>query len=298
MKVWPATDRDCCDGKDADAGVLPEFESNDERGGVHSRTFTQNPSAAPVTRRACLAFLGLALSRHARGADSEGTAFDARGLRFRNDDDQVDPSVLASIAHELDRRTSAGVVKAPSIVNAGAGGVLASPFLLTAGRGAIDPLDDAARTRLRAFFALGGLLVIDDRDGGLAPVGGPFSRSVLRELAPVLPDSAPLDLGEDHVLFRSFYLLKRIAGAKGSSSTLRALARGNRIEAIVVRHDLSSALATKGNRWLYALDEGERELAIRFAVNVAMYSLCSTYKDDQVHAPFLMRRRAGAVRSR
>jgi hypothetical protein len=23
-----------------------------------------------------------------------------------------------------------------------------------------------------------------------------------------------------------------------------------------------------------------------------MYSLCSTYKDDQVHAPFLMRRRA------
>jgi hypothetical protein len=27
-------------------------------------------------------------------------------------------------------------------------------------------------------------------------------------------------------------------------------------------------------------------------VNVAMYVLCSNYKDDQVHAPFLMRRRA------
>jgi hypothetical protein len=170
--------------------------------------------------------------------------------------------------------------------------------LFTAGRGAIDPLEEVARTQLRSFFALGGLLVIDDRDGGTSPSGGPFSRSVVRELATVLPDSSTLDLGEDHVLFRSFYLLKRVAGAKGSSSTVRALARGNRIDAIVVRHDVSSALATKGNRWLYAIDDEERELAIRFAVNVAMYSLCSTYKDDQVHAPFLMRRRAGATRAR
>jgi hypothetical protein len=28
------------------------------------------------------------------------------------------------------------------------------------------------------------------------------------------------------------------------------------------------------------------------AVNIAMYVLCSDYKDDQVHAPWLMRRRA------
>jgi len=35
--------------------------------------------------------------------------------------------------------------------------------------------------------------------------------------------------------------------------------------------------------------------AIRLAVNIAMYVLCSNYKDDQVHAPFLMRRRAVEV---
>jgi hypothetical protein len=29
-------------------------------------------------------------------------------------------------------------------------------------------------------------------------------------------------------------------------------------------------------------------------VNIAMYVLCTNYKDDQVHAPFLMRRRAHA----
>jgi len=38
--------------------------------------------------------------------------------------------------------------------------------------------------------------------------------------------------------------------------------------------------------------DGQREHAVRLAVNIAMYVLCSNYKDDQVHAPFLMRRRA------
>lgn len=251
-----------------------------------------------MTRRACLAGMAALLGPRVLKAENAGTSFDARGLRFRADDDQVDASALATISRELDRRTSAGVVKAPALVTLGESGVLASPFLFTAGRGSIDPLDDRARGQLRSFFALGGLLVVDDRDGGATAAGGPFSRSVLRELAPVLPEASTLDLGEDHVLFRSFYLLKRIAGAKGSSSSVRALARGNRIDALVVRHDLTSALATKGNRWLFAMDDGEREIAIRFAVNVAMFSLCSTYKDDQVHAPFLMRRRAGSSRAR
>ena len=38
-------------------------------------------------------------------------------------------------------------------------------------------------------------------------------------------------------------------------------------------------------------DPLQREKATRFAINISMYVLCSTYKDDQVHAPFLMRRR-------
>ena len=37
-----------------------------------------------------------------------------------------------------------------------------------------------------------------------------------------------------------------------------------------------------------------RQRAIRLAVNIAMYVLCSDYKDDQVHAEELMRRRGRA----
>ena len=37
----------------------------------------------------------------------------------------------------------------------------------------------------------------------------------------------------------------------------------------------------------------QREHAIRLAVNIAMYVLCSTYKDDLVHESFLKRRHSG-----
>ena len=37
--------------------------------------------------------------------------------------------------------------------------------------------------------------------------------------------------------------------------------------------------------------ERQRELAFRMGVNLVMYSLCLDYKTDQVHVPFIMRRR-------
>jgi hypothetical protein len=60
-------------------------------------------------------------------------------------------------------------------------------------------------------------------------------------------------------------------------------------------HDLLGALATdaEGTASLEVVPGGEaqREKAIRLAVNLAMYVTCSTYKDDQVHAEHIMRRR-------
>ena len=37
--------------------------------------------------------------------------------------------------------------------------------------------------------------------------------------------------------------------------------------------------------------ERQRELAFRLGINLAMYALCLDYKTDQVHVPFILRRR-------
>ena len=64
---------------------------------------------------------------------------------------------------------------------------------------------------------------------------------------------------------------------------------------VFLAHDLLGGLAVdpSGMPAFAATPGGEtqREQVRRLAVNLGMYVLCSNYKDDQVHAPFLMRRR-------
>ena len=66
---------------------------------------------------------------------------------------------------------------------------------------------------------------------------------------------------------------------------------------IFSQHDLLGALA-RSSGGVHPLSvtpggEPQRERAVRLAVNVAMYVLCSNYKDDQVHAKFLKGRKGG-----
>lgn len=78
--------------------------------------------------------------------------------------------------------------------------------------------------------------------------------------------------------------------------TVSAIVRNGQAQVLFLHHDLGGALAHgKTSGWEETVapgGEGQRENAVRFAVNIAMYVLCTNYKDDQVHAPFLMRRRA------
>jgi hypothetical protein len=63
--------------------------------------------------------------------------------------------------------------------------------------------------------------------------------------------------------------------------------------------DMLGAWARDGfGRWEYEMSSGnesEREYAIRMGVNLVMYALCVNYKDDQVHIPFILKRRTWKV---
>ena len=174
--------------------------------------------------------------------------------------------------------------------------IVDEPFLYWSGDAEVAPLTSAEVGGLRRFLALGGLLLVDDAAPG--PHGEPsaFGRGARRELARVLPDAAPISLGIDHVLFRTFYLLRRAEGRVEGPPAFDAIVRGGQAQVLFSEHDLGGALARgPSGIWEQPVTPGgdlQREQAIRLAVNIAMYVLCSNYKDDQVHAPFLMRRRA------
>jgi hypothetical protein len=195
-------------------------------------------------------------------------------------------------AWELIRRTSAPGRLAATPVAADQPQLLAEPFVIWAGDSELTPLSRSELRGLQRFLRLGGMIVVDDND----PEQGAFGRSVRREIARVLPESPVVKLDAGHVIHKTFYLIDRPVGRVLGPPYLEAIVRGGNAQVIFSAHDLLGALArTKRGSWALEVAPGgfrQREYAIRLAVNLAMYLLCSDYKDDQVHAPWLMRRRA------
>ncbi|HNN91362.1 MAG TPA: DUF4159 domain-containing protein [Pseudomonadota bacterium] len=93
---------------------------------------------------------------------------------------------------------------------------------------------------------------------------------------------------------------KRDSGPRGEARPERGettAPAGSRGRAVIVysQNDLGGAWARdRFGQWVHEVVPGgetQREHAFRLGVNLAMYALCLDYKADQVHVPFIMRRR-------
>ncbi len=203
------------------------------------------------------------------------------------------PSALRRLGWELARRTSIETANEAVPVRLDRPGLHRFPMLYLAGAGPMPPLSEGERAALRRHLQYGGFLLVDSAD---ASEGGGFDASVRRELARVLP-SAPLrPVGREHVLNKSFYLLDRQGGRVLVKPWIEAQVLDGRLAVVYSQNDLGGAWArTELGEWEYPCTPGgeaQRETAIRMGVNVAMYALCTDYKDDAVHLPFIMKRRS------
>ncbi|MEM9696735.1 MAG: DUF4159 domain-containing protein [Myxococcota bacterium] len=192
-------------------------------------------------------------------------------------------------ALEVVRRTSSPARLKPTTVRADSASLLSEPFAIWTGAKAPEPLTRREIQGLRRFIGLGGVLFVDEQ----APEKRLFLAGAKKELARVLPGGSPIAIGQDNVVFRSFYLLPRAYGRKVVNPKLEAIVRGGLPQVLFSSNDLLGALAIEaGGVYPFRVKPSDRLRALRLAVNISMFVLCSNYKDDQVHAPFLMRRRA------
>ena len=235
------------------------------------------------------------LPRPARAFGDVG-AFDPRVLLVGGLTNAARPTAPARWSWELAQRTSAPARLKPTMVRADDAAITDGPFLWMSGDSALQAFTAAEISGLRKFFALGGVLLVDDAGASDDGAKSAFGRTAREQIARVLPDTSPISLVSDHVVYKTFYLLRRAEGRVAGPKTMDAIVRGGQAQVLFSSHDIGGALA-KGSTgaWEHPVTPGgdlQRERAIRLAVNIAMYVLCSNYKDDQVHAPFLMRRRA------
>lgn len=200
-------------------------------------------------------------------------------------------AVTERLAWEVRKRSSVEPMLEPGRARLGDDSLFRSPFVYWRGSDEFRPLNEESIDALRRYVHRGGFILIDDGSAG----GEGFDRAVRRELLRAFPANPPKPIPNDHTIYRSFYLLRRPVGRLEGPKFLEGITYGDRIAIVYSRHDLGGALRRdKLGAWSQAVvpgGEGQREKAIRLAINIVLYALCTDYKDDQVHAPFIMRRR-------
>jgi hypothetical protein len=174
------------------------------------------------------------------------------------------------------------------------------------------PPSDAAYARLNDFLRFGGMILFDTRDadlGGSTAGTTPAGRA-LQRIAVKLDVPALEPVPHDHVLTRTFYLLQDFPGRwAGSTVWVEAAPDAEEVEGMPFRNlndgvtpvviggnDWASAWATQDNgQPMFPVGRGiagerQRELAMRFGINLIMHVMTGNYKSDQVHVPALLDR--------
>ena len=251
--------------------------------------------APTLSAVACLVVVAAAFSWEPRGvrAIGERTAVELRTVDYAGGVSQPRPNAAKRLAWEVRQRTSVEPRLESTLVRFSDATVYDSPLLYWSGDRGFPPLSEAEVQGLSRYVDFGGFVVIDDA----APDDSGFDVSVRRELARAFGARALVRLDNKHVIFRSFYLVSRPVGRVEGPGYLEGVERAGRLAVAYSRHDLGGAFERDNlGNYAHAVipgSERQREQAFRLGVNLVLYALCLDYKDDQVHAPFIMRRWQG-----
>ncbi|HVB17684.1 MAG TPA: DUF4159 domain-containing protein [Stellaceae bacterium] len=164
------------------------------------------------------------------------------------------------------------------------------------------PPSPQAAERINRYLETGGTILFDTRNSGEETPGvfgnAASSQAQLRRLVAAVKIPPLVPIPPDHVLTKSFYLLHEFPGRWNSGQVW--------IEPVEDRvNDGVASVIVGGNDWAgaWAVDdqdrpmfpcvpggEQQREMAMRFGVNLVMYVLTGNYKSDQVHVPAILER--------
>ena len=222
----------------------------------------------------------------------DASLFDIPLLEYDSPTWNPRPTAIRRLLLELEMSTSVLITDEPSSLRPTDEALFSRPVVMLAGDRGFEPWSDDAREAMNLFLSAGGLLIVDSSEGRS---DGEFDTSVRREVSAFLPSTTLGRISSDHVVYKSFYLVDGAPGRVQVETFLEGAEYDERLAVIYSHNDLMGAWArdSYGNYEFEVHPGGERQrtMAYRLGVNIAMYALCLDYKEDQVHVPFIMRRR-------
>lgn len=211
-------------------------------------------------------------------------------------DDAARASGIEKLMWEAEKRTSMKTRETPRTLTLGDDRLYEYPLIILTGTGDMKPLSGDDISRLRHFLKLGGTLFVDDA----SPMGDERFDESFRVALSKLWNEQPLhQLPRDHTFYRTFYMLSGSSGRVSRDRYLYGVDFEDRSPIIYSRNDVFGALCRdRAGQWSLPIRPGgplQREMALRFGINLLMYSTCLNYKRDQVHVPAILKRRKWRV---
>ena len=205
-------------------------------------------------------------------------------------------SGMEKLMWEAQKRTSMKTDETPRRVRIDDALLYEHPLIVLSGTGEIKPLSEAQLLRLRHFLKLGGTLFVDDASA----VGDDRFDQSFRTLMKRLWPEQPLEkMSRDHTFYRAFYMLGGSSGRVARDRFMYGVNFEDRSPILYSRNDVFGALCRdRAGQWLLPVRPGgarQREMALRFAINLLMYATSLNYKRDQVHVPAILKRRKWRV---
>ncbi len=274
-------------------GLFPAFAQKRKRGfGVSSLAF--------------LFFLTLPLSAAAEDSVAEKDMMYANGFYLayiQSGDsglDAVTQRGLESLSEILTRRTSVepdGVVS----VNPETDNLAFFPIIYWAISPGKAPYSGKAMQNVQNYLDHGGTIVFDTRDQSGSTGSGTETEGsrTLQQMTGSLNIPPLIPIPKDHVLTRSFYLLKDFPGRySGGTVWVEQHSAGGRddVSSVIIGGNdwagswASSGVGSSARQSMLFGGSKQEEMSLRFGVNLVMYALTGNYKNDQVHLPHILKR--------
>ncbi len=240
-----------------------------------------------ISRRTALALMAAAMApRPARAAGTRVIArLDVPSLPAPR------PGALGDLLQEVEANSSVQHDGLTPSVDPASPALFDHPFVVLSGDRGFPELPDEAVANLRLYLREGGLLFIDDATGLEV---SEFDTSVRRDLARILPGTRLSPVGRDHAVYRSFFLLRGVAGRLRVLPHLLGMWVGDITPVLYCRNDLLGGLwrSPGGGYALEVVPGGARQRTAcrKLAVNLVLFALTGNYKRDVVHVDTLLKR--------
>ncbi|MBV8736821.1 MAG: DUF4159 domain-containing protein [Alphaproteobacteria bacterium] len=259
---------------------------------------------APIAGALLLACFAVAAPAHADGAFVVRATAELHLAYVHTGNDEVDRESragLVGLGDVLSRRTAVETGD-PLAVDIETDELIFFPLLYWPVTADQAPPSAKAIERINRYLETGGTILFDTRDGdeqSPGPFGGAaIATERLRRLTAGVNIPALVPVPPDHVLTKSFYLMHEFPG-RWNVGILWVEPVDDHVNdgvssVIVGANDWAGAWAIdRLGQPLYACVPGgeqQREMALRFGINLVLYVLTGNYKSDQVHVPAILER--------